>query len=227
MKKVDFKQGIVYTYFRQCKLNEVIKLEKILNYIDEQYKPLSVVLYGSYSNQTNNLNSDFDALVISSNNIQYHDTSFIDDIQLNVFIYPDDYFKHAYPIEEFIQIFDGKIIKDTDNLAKNLQTNVLNYLQNQPHKTKEEIQAELDWCTKMLARVKRNDTEAMFRWHWLLIDSLEIFCDITHQAYLGPKKTLKWMEEKQPEAFNYYKKALYDLDRNSLENWIQYLTKIK
>lgn len=111
-------------------------------------KPLSIILYGSYSNQTNNLNSDFDALVISSKNIQYHDTSFIDNIQLDVFIYPYDYFNQEYNIEDFIQIFDGKIIKDTNNLAKELQVNVLTYLQNQSFKTNEEIQDELDWCTK-------------------------------------------------------------------------------
>lgn len=205
----------------------VIELKKILNYIDKKYKPLSVILYGSYSNQTNNLNSDFDALVISSNNIQYHDTSFIEDIQLDVFIYPSDYFKQDYPIDDFIQIFDGKIIKDTNNLAKELQTKVLTYLQNLPHKKEEEIQAELDWCTKMLSRVERNDPEAMFRWHWLLIDSLEIFCDKTHQVYLGPKKTLKWMEKKYPEALSYYSKALYDFNINSLEDWINYLVKVK
>lgn len=204
-----------------------MKLKKILNYIDAQYKPLSIILYGSYSNQTNNLNSDFDALVISSKNIQYHDTSFIDNIQLDVFIYPYNYFNQEYNIEDFIQIFDGQIIKDTNNLAKKLQTNVLTYLQNQSFKTNEEIQAELDWCTKMLSRIERNDPEAMFRWHWLLIDSLEIFCDKVHHTYFGPKKTLKWLEEKYPEAFSYYSKALYDLNRNSLEDWINYLVKTK
>ena len=59
---------------------EVCFLEDIIKYIQEKYNPLSVILYGSYANGTNNLNSDFDALVISSDNEQFHDTSFVDGI---------------------------------------------------------------------------------------------------------------------------------------------------
>ena len=39
-------------------------LEKIIEYIKQKYNPLSIILYGSYANGTNNLNSDFDALVL-------------------------------------------------------------------------------------------------------------------------------------------------------------------
>ena len=34
------------------------------------------------------------------------------------------------------------------------------------------------------------------------------FCDMMQQPYFGPKKSLKWLEEKQPEAFDCYDKAL-------------------
>ena len=59
----------------------------------------------------------------------------------------------------------------------------------------------------MFERAKRGDCEGLFRWHWVLIDSLEIFFDIMHHPYFGPKKTLKWMEEKHPESFDCYRKA--------------------
>lgn len=39
-------------------------MEQVLKYIREKYNPLSIILYGSYADGTNNLNSDFDALVI-------------------------------------------------------------------------------------------------------------------------------------------------------------------
>ena len=67
-------------------------LEKIIEYIKQKYNPLSIILYGSYANGTNNLNSDFDALVISYDHEQFHDTSFVNDIQLDVFVYPASYF---------------------------------------------------------------------------------------------------------------------------------------
>ena len=201
----------------------MILLEKIIDYIKQRYNPLSIILYGSYANGTNNLNSDFDALVISFDHEQFHDTSFVDGIQLDLFVYPASYFEGDYDCNDFIQIFDGKIIVDRGGQGKALQAKVLSYLQNRPQISKAEIDASVDWCVKMLARVKRCDAEGMFRWHWVLIDSLEIFCDVMRQPYWGPKKSLKWMEENHPTAFACYQTALTDLNMESLENWILYI----
>ena len=172
----------------KSEFDEVTLLEKIIEYIEQKYNPLSIILYGSYANGTNNLNSDFDALVISYDHEQFHDTSFVNDIQLDVFVYPASYFDGEFDCNNFIQIFDGKIIVDNEERGKTLQMKVLSYLQNRPQKTKAEMDANVDWCVKMLARVKRYDAEGMFRWHWVLIDSLEIFCDIQQHPYLGPKR---------------------------------------
>lgn len=201
----------------------MILLEKIIDYIKQRYNPLSIILYGSYANGTNNLNSDFDALVISDDHEQFHDTSFVDGIQLDLFVYPASYFEGDYDCNDFIQIFDGKIIVDRGGQGKALQAKVQSYLQNRPQISNAEIDASVDWCVKMLARVKRCDAEGMFRWHWVLIDSLEIFCDVMRQPYWGPKKSLKWMEENHPTAFACYQTALTDLSMESLENWILYI----
>ena len=198
-------------------------MEQIMEYIKREYDPLSIILYGSYANGTNNLNSDFDALVISGDHEQYHDTSFVNGIQLDVFVYPASYFDGEYDCKDFVQIFDGKIIADREEKGKTLQARVISYLQNRPRKTKAEIQANIDWCVKMFERVKRWDAEGMFRWHWVLIDSLEIFCDVVQHPYFGPKKALKWMEENHPAAFALYKNALTEFRLESLEKWISYL----
>ncbi len=198
-------------------------MEQIIEYIKRKYNPLSIILYGSYANGTNNLNSDFDSLVISYDHEQFHDTSFVNSIQLDVFVYPASYFDGDYDCNDFVQIFDGKIVVDSDERGKVLQTKVQSYLQNRPQKSKAEIDASVDWCVKMLARVKRYDAEGMFRWHWVLNDSLEIFCDVMHHPYWGPKKSLKWMEENHPTAFDCYQTALADFSVDSLENWIAYI----
>ena len=198
-------------------------MEQIIEYLNRKYAPLSIILYGSYASGTNNLNSDFDALVISSDHEQYHDTSFVSGVQLDVFVYPASYFDGDYDCEDFIRIFDGKVIADTHEIGRNLQTRVLSYLQNRPAKTDAEIQADIDWCVKMFERVKRCDAEGMFRWHWVLIDSLEIFCDIVHHPYFGPKKALKWMEENHPHAFELYRKALTEFSIESVANWISFI----
>lgn len=198
-------------------------MEQIIAYIKHTYHPLTVILYGSYANGTNDADSDFDALVIARDCEQAHDTSFVDNIPLDVFIYPLSYFDETVDYDEFIQIFDGKLLMDTDGYGAQLLACVRSYLYSRPHKTKAENQANLDWCVKMLERARRNDAEGMFRWHWVLNESLEIFCDIARYPYFGPKKTLQWMKTEHPEAFACYEKALFDFQIASLENWISYI----
>ena len=202
---------------------EAISLEQILKYIQEKYAPLSVILYGSYADGTNNLNSDFDALVIAPGHAQFHDTSVVDGILLDVFVYHPEYLEGEYACDDFVQIYDGRIIVDSNGLGEKLQANVRSYLQTRPVKSGAEIQASVDWCVKMLERTKRGNCEGMFRWHWVLIDSLEIFCDVMQHPYLGPKKALKWMEEAQPKSFYCYNRALQNLRIECLAEWVTHI----
>lgn len=198
-------------------------MEQILQYIQETYAPLSIILYGSYADGTNNSNSDFDALVITSEHELFHDTSIVNGIPLDVFVYPQKYFDVEYACEDFVQIHDGRIFTDSNGIGKALQEKVQAYLRNRAVKSSAEIRASVDWCIKMLERAKRGDCEGMFRWHWVLTDSLEIFCDIMQHPYLGPKKTLKWMEETQPKSFDCYNRALHALRMERLEEWITHI----
>lgn len=128
---------------------EVIILEQIIEYIKRNYNPISIILYGSYANGTNNLNSDFDSLVISYDHEQFHDTSFVNGIQLDVFVYPVSYFEGEFDCDDFLQIFDGKIIVDSNEREKALQMKVISHMQNRPKKSKAEIDAiSLFWTEK-------------------------------------------------------------------------------
>lgn len=128
---------------------EVIILEQIIEYIKRNYNPISIILYGSYANGTNNLNSDFDSLVISYDHEQFHDTSFVNGIQLDVFVYPVSYFEGEFDCDDFLQIFDGKIIVDSNERGKALQMKVISHMQNRPKKSKAEINAiSLFWTEK-------------------------------------------------------------------------------
>lgn len=201
-------------------------MTEIIEYIKQKYNPISIILYGSYSDGTNNLYSDFDALVISRVKDQVHDTSLVSGVRLDVFVYPLEHFEHQYDCNNFIQLVGGKIIMDTENIGKTLQTVVESYFQNIPHKTESEIKSSIDWCAKMMERSMRNDTEGKYRWHWVLTDSLEIFCDAVKHGYYGPKKSLEWMKTAYPDAFDCYSQALSDFTSESLQKWINYLKNI-
>ncbi len=200
-------------------------MDKIISYIKEKYNPLSIIVYGSYANGTNGEHSDFDGLVISRDHEIFHDTAFVHGIQLDLFVYPAEHFEGDFDRDEVLQIFDGKVVLDIEGRGEALKHQVLEHIRQQPKKTAKEVAESFDWCRKMLLRTYRNDAEGLFRWHWLLTDSLEIFCDITGQPYWGPKKSLGWMKCQYPTAYAIYSQALKDFTPSALEAWVEYLEK--
>lgn len=198
---------------------------RIIDYLIETYQPDAIITYGSFADGSANENSDFDALVVA-NHEKMHDSSVIDGIILDVFIYPTDMFRSPYDPEAFVQVWDGKIVLDKYGIADRLQKQVLAFLEHAPKKTADEIQQEIRWCEKMLLRTTRNDAEGYFRWHWVLSDSLEIYCDVKGLYYYGPKKALRRMEQTDHEAFQIYSNALMSFERERLSDWISYLKHI-
>ena len=196
--------------------------DEIIRYLKETYSPKAIIVYGSFADGSANAHSDFDALVIADH-VQRHDASVIGGIPLDVFLEPIDALRAELHPEDFVQIWDGKIVLDTHGIAARLQAQVRVFLERAPKKTADEIEQEIGWCEKMLLRAERNDAEGLYRWHWLLTDSLEIYCDVKGLPYFGPKKALRRMEQSDAEAFRLYAKALSVLERDSLREWVAYL----
>ncbi len=196
--------------------------ERIIGYLTETYQPDAIIIYGSYADGSVNENSDFDALVIAKS-VRKHDTSVIGNTVLDVFVYPEEVFQSDYDPEEFVQVFDGIVILDKTGAAARLKRTILAYLENAPRKTDDEIRQELDWCEKMLHRTMRGDSEGYYRWHWVLCDSLEIYCDVKGLAYHGPKKALRTIAQTDETAYQIYSRALKEFNREYLSEWITYL----
>ena len=196
--------------------------DAIIQYLKDTYHPEGMIAYGSFADGSANEHSDFDALVIGGS-LKKHDSSVIGGTVLDVFVYPAETFQKPYDPEEFVQIFDGSILLDENGLAAALKAKVLEYIDQTPLKTNEEIRQEIEWCQKMLARSSRGDAEGNYRWHWVLCDSLEIYYDVKRQRYFGPKKALRRMAETDPEAFRLYSLALKQMDTDALARWVEYL----
>ena len=203
-------------------MKEMVDTEKIMDYLKKTYQPDAVVVYGSFADGSANLNSDFDALVIAGKE-KTHDSSVVDGVVLDVFVYPAETFSADCDPEAFVQVWDGKIVLDEHGVAGQLKAKVLDFIEHLPKKTATEVAQEVEWCEKMLLRTMREDIEGYYRWHWVLCDSLEIYFDIRGLHYYGPKKTLRLMEKSDAEAFGLYAKALREFDRESLSAWIDYL----
>lgn len=196
-------------------------MKEIYEYFMQTYHPLAIITYGSYSSHTNNLHSDYDAVLICDKTERFHDTNVIAGVRLDVWGYERKWIENLTDFGKLIQIWDGTIVLDTDNIAEKLQKQVISYIENQPKKTEEEKEDLKLWCKKMMERTCRGDAEGMFRWHWLLVDSLEIYCDVRDLYYFGPKKTLLRMKETDEIGYALYDAALRKQEK--LEQWISYL----
>ena len=205
--------------------------ERILEYLTSRYRPMAIILYGSFAEGTNGPGSDFDALLISDEPQVFaggrqsrHDDALVEGTPLDVFIYPPEAVQGSIDPADFLQIHDGQILQDRGGLAAALRDRVRGYLNSLPKKTPEALRQELSWCRKMLGRAARGDMEGSFRLHWLLVDSLEIFCDILGEPYLGPKKALRLMAERYGVAQAIYSQALRETTPAVLKDWIDYLS---
>lgn len=198
-------------------------MEQIIEYLRQTYDPLGIIVYGSFADGSNNTYSDFDVLVITESGAASHDNSIVNGIRLDAFIYPKEMFLGEIDHEAYLQIFDGKIILDADGTAAELKRRVCEYIDNIVPKTREENESSIAWCEKMLLRAERKNAEGYFRWHWLLTESLEIYCDILGLRYLGPKKSIKRMQAEDPASVEIYERALAGFAYSDLSAWVAHL----
>ncbi len=200
-------------------MNEIIKA------LEAKYHPLGIIVYGSYADGTNNLNSDFDALLLTNGSSELHDSSVMSGVELDVWIYPRAKIEAPHDAYEFLQIWDGIIISDETGLLSRLQAEVREYIHSTAAKGREENLQNLNWCRKMLARTERGDFEGRYRRCWLLTDSLEIYCNIVGEYFFGAKKALRYMQQHAPDAAAAYGAALSSPTYENLHRWIEILEK--
>lgn len=198
-------------------------MEEILDYLKKTYAPLALIVYGSFADGSNNKNSDFDALVITSGTEKRHDHSIVHGTELDVLIYPAETFSKPYDPDEFLPVWDGKILIDSDGLALSLKQAVQAYIRELPAKSDAENRKNAAWCQKMLLRVERGDAEGYYRLYWLLKDSLEIYFDLKKWQYFGPKKGLRKMRENDENAFLLYAQALKTPTTEHVRLWVDFL----
>ena len=153
-------------------------MQDILSYLAAEYDPLAIIVYGSFTDGTQNLFSDFDALLITEGGKRRHDDRFVDCTQLDVFVYPLSDFQGDYDVTEFTQVYGGQILLDRGGAAAALLDRVRQCVEGQAHKTRDELRLDVKWCEKMLRRAERSDAEGAYRRHWLLVDSLEIYTEV-------------------------------------------------
>lgn len=197
-------------------------IEDIRNYLKEQYNCHSIILYGSFDNGTYTDESDIDIICFCDNVIKKNDTSIINGRQLDAWMYDTNMMTKQ---EELLHINGGKILLDEKDLCTRLLVNIEELFNEGARKlTLEEINFQKSWLTKMLNRAKMGDIEGNFRYHWMLVDSLEIYFGIKGLWYLGPKKSLCWLKENDINVYKLFNDALnINSSFEKIENLISFI----
>ena len=105
------------------------------------------------------LSCGFDALIIAGIE-KAHDSSIVDGVVPDVFVYSTETFSADYDPEEFVQVWDGKIVLDEHGIAGQLKAKILDYIEHLPKKTVTEVAQEVEWPKKMLRLMEKSDAEA-------------------------------------------------------------------
>lgn len=198
-------------------------MREILDALMKSYHPVGLIVYGSYAEGTNDEQSDFDALLILPEGKSFHDTSVIAGVRMDVFGYSRDHLRELNDPDEIIQIHGGRIILDREGLASELLEKVDAYVSENAQSSLEEKCQLRRWCEKMLTRAERSDPEGVYRGHWLLVDSLSVYCQMRDRFYFGPKKTIAYLKKKDPKGYRLFCTALER--REALASWISYIFK--
>lgn len=202
-------------------------MKPIVDALLREYAPLAMILYGSYADGTNDAESDFDALLICEEIPAAPRSDVLHGVRLDVHFAQVRHLQEKWNPQEYLQVYDGILLHDTNGVGAQLIETVRAYVHEQPPKTLQEKAHLLSWCDKMLLRSQRSDVEGNFRRHWLLTESLEIYCDLRGWFYFGPKKTLMRLRKEDKQAYNAYASALQETNPEALRAWIDALYAIQ
>ena len=198
-------------------------MEKIIEFLKEKYRLSSIVVSGDYAEGNISPLSSFEAVGLGPTSPYAHETAELDGVKLDVLIYPREIFYGEIALDEFEQLHEGLVALDEDGMGSWLKRMIANQIASIPMKSDEAVEDSLHWCRAMAERAATHDAEGCFCRHWLLTDSVEIYCDVCALPFLSPKKTMSKMAKKDPEAAAIHLAALSDMSDESLTAWVKLL----
>jgi predicted nucleotidyltransferase len=196
-----------------CSINE---------YLISKYGCHSIILYGSFANGDYTDESDIDLVCFCDNQEKENDMTEFNNRMLDAWIYKTEKMNNC---TEFLHVRGGKILLDEKNLCTGFLNEIDKQFNNGPKLLPlEEKNFLKGWLQKMFRRAVKGDIEGNFRYHWMLTDALEIYFNIKGIWYLGPKKSLQWLNINDKAAYDLFNNALkINADITAIEELIQFI----
>lgn len=198
--------------------------QKIIAYLKERYNPLTLAVYGSYTDGTNDEYSDFDCLLIVKSKDRAHDDTIVDGVPLDCFLYSEQEIEQEN-IETFLPLYEAKLVYDT-GIGQALQSKVRNYVQAHTVHRPEEKHFLVSWIKKTMKRMEKSDEEGHFRAIAFLAESMEDYCFLRDRFYFGSKKTIRFLQEEDEQGFLLFRKAITIRSNEAIREWAKYILNV-
>ncbi|GMQ62449.1 nucleotidyltransferase domain-containing protein [Vallitalea maricola] len=180
-------------------------LLELKDYLREKYKCHIIILYGSYARGDFTEESDIDIICFGDDIAHCNDTQIFNGKQLDVWIYDT---KQMNEPENYLHILNNKILLDDKGIAQDFINKIQKVYDDGPARLDEgKKQFNRDWLLKMFRRTKKGDVEGMYRHHWMIKESLEIYFELQGKWFLGVKNSLRWLQENDEEGYILFKNA--------------------
>lgn len=199
--------------------------QKIIAYLKKRYNPLTIAVYGSFADGTNDEYSDFDCLLIVKSKDRTHDDTIVDGVVMDCFLYSEQEIGQE-DIETFIPLYDAKLVYDT-GIGQALQSKVRNYVQSHTAHRPEEKHFLVSWIKKTMKRMEKSDEEGHFRAIAFLAESMEDYCFLRDRFYFGSKKTIRYLQEEDEQGVLLFRKAITIRSNEAIREWAKYILNVR
>ena len=160
----------------------------------------TILLYGSRSDGTAAADSDYDIAAFATIDKPLQIARHVAGAYLDVFIYPEPIL--LKPNEEHLKLRGSHVLLQRGTEAQDFLSRLEDVFNLGPGPLPaDEIAMRKAWAHKMLVRLQRADDEGNYRRVWLLTALLEDYFHIRSLWYLGPKKSLRWLQQHDAGTF--------------------------